>query len=243
MRSPEVVPDSRINLKKSPMPKGISAVSLSPTEVAWSSSVPGYEEEVPSWVAKSTLDAFTGGKADSPYEVPKRKFLDIRGKAVKVKNGRPLNPFGRTGRNQNLGLLWRFGASFAADGVVVCDDRVLLGKRIDNGLWALPGGFNDPGEALEISAKREVFEETNFRLPEQQKGGVLLAGPLVDIRNGDHSWMETIAFLYVVSRADVTEQVLRPKSDELEKLEWWLISQAAKQKLHAGHERIIQLIS
>lgn len=42
--------------------------------------------------------------------------------------------------------------------------RVLLGKRADNGHWALPGGGLDLGESLEACCVREVREETGLEV-------------------------------------------------------------------------------
>lgn len=54
--------------------------------------------------------------------------------------------------------------------VIVIDpqDRILLQLRTDNGMWGLPGGSMEPGESMEVVAKREMFEETG-----------LLAGELI----------------------------------------------------------------
>ncbi len=49
----------------------------------------------------------------------------------------------------------------AASAVVVNDaGRVLLQRRTDNGMWALPGGRMELGESLGDCAVRETFEET-----------------------------------------------------------------------------------
>ncbi|MFJ6483956.1 NUDIX hydrolase [Streptomyces sp. NPDC091682] len=49
----------------------------------------------------------------------------------------------------------------AASAVVVDEDgRVLLQRRTDNGMWALPGGKMDLGESIGECAIRETFEET-----------------------------------------------------------------------------------
>ncbi|KOX01006.1 NUDIX hydrolase [Streptomyces sp. NRRL B-1140] len=51
----------------------------------------------------------------------------------------------------------------AASVVVVDDDgRILLQRRRDNGMWALPGGAMHIGESLPECAVRETREETGF---------------------------------------------------------------------------------
>lgn len=52
----------------------------------------------------------------------------------------------------------------ACAGVLILDEenRILLLKRADNGLWAYPGGSMELGESFEECAKREVFEESGL---------------------------------------------------------------------------------
>ncbi|MGZ9931985.1 NUDIX hydrolase [Streptomyces sp. NC-S4] len=51
----------------------------------------------------------------------------------------------------------------AASAVVVASDgRVLLQRRADNGMWALPGGKMDLGESIGECAVRETLEETGI---------------------------------------------------------------------------------
>lgn len=53
--------------------------------------------------------------------------------------------------------LWLPGVS----AVVTRDDgRLLLGRRADNGQWAVISGIPDPGEEPAVAAAREVAEET-----------------------------------------------------------------------------------
>ncbi|WP_395292983.1 NUDIX domain-containing protein [Kitasatospora hibisci] len=53
-----------------------------------------------------------------------------------------------------------------AASVVVVDDagRVLLQRRTDNGMWALPGGVMELGESLGDCGIRETCEETGIRV-------------------------------------------------------------------------------
>lgn len=53
----------------------------------------------------------------------------------------------------------------AASVVVVGDGgRVLLQRRTDNGMWALPGGKMELGESLAGCGIRETLEETGIRI-------------------------------------------------------------------------------
>ena len=60
----------------------------------------------------------------------------------------------------NLGHISPNAGSNAA---VFRDGRVLLVRREDDGLWALPGGLVDVGEPLAEAAQRELLEEANVR--------------------------------------------------------------------------------
>ncbi|MFB7518048.1 NUDIX hydrolase [Streptomyces sp. NPDC056144] len=53
-----------------------------------------------------------------------------------------------------------------AASVVVVDEagRVLLHRRTDNGMWALPGGKMELGESLAGCGIRETFEETGVHV-------------------------------------------------------------------------------
>lgn len=50
--------------------------------------------------------------------------------------------------------------------VLDAEGRILLLQRADTGGWGLPGGFMDPGETLEETARREVMEEVGLKLGE-----------------------------------------------------------------------------
>ena len=44
------------------------------------------------------------------------------------------------------------------------ENHVLLQRRKDNGLWAIPGGRLEPGETPEDATRREVQEETGAEI-------------------------------------------------------------------------------
>jgi ADP-ribose pyrophosphatase YjhB (NUDIX family) len=53
----------------------------------------------------------------------------------------------------------------AVSGVVVDEaDRIVLQRRTDNGLWALPGGGMNIGESVADAITREVREETGYEV-------------------------------------------------------------------------------
>ena len=59
--------------------------------------------------------------------------------------------------------------SVATDVVLftICEKKlnILLVKRKDDGLWAIPGGFLQQGESLNQCAERELKEETGITVP------------------------------------------------------------------------------
>jgi 8-oxo-dGTP pyrophosphatase MutT (NUDIX family) len=54
------------------------------------------------------------------------------------------------------------GPLASGEAVVIRDGRLLLIRRVDDGLWALPGGITDPGETPAQTARRELWEEAGI---------------------------------------------------------------------------------
>lgn len=117
--------------------------------------------------------------------------------------GRPLHPwFTQMLTDSSIGVVlgkgayWHWGPNYTADSIIVCQNHVLLIKRGDTGLWALPGGHLDEGEEAASAAVREVAEETGLVIPESAKETEVYVGPVVDLRATAHAWPETTAILY-----------------------------------------------
>lgn len=67
------------------------------------------------------------------------------------------------------GLLARYHANHfdigplaSGEAAVFHKGKLLLIRRTDDGLWALPGGITDPGETLAETARRELKEEAGL---------------------------------------------------------------------------------
>ncbi|WP_341719908.1 NUDIX domain-containing protein [Micromonospora sp. FIMYZ51] len=134
-----------------------------------------------------------------------------------VHNGRPVNPVQRTGRvGRDLG---RWGENQAADPIVVADSPdgrvVLLIRRDDCGMWAIPGGMVDPGETAPQALVRELREETGVDLA-GLPCEIVWQGYVYDPRNSDEAWICSTAALYRLP-ATVTPHA---GSDALDAA-WW----------------------
>jgi len=79
-------------------------------------------------------------------------------------------------------LLWLPGVSAV---VVHEDGRLLLGRRSDNGLWAVVSGIPEPGEQPALAAVREVLEETGIHAVVQGLAAVSSGPDPVRYDNGD----------------------------------------------------------
>ncbi|PWK12822.1 NUDIX hydrolase [Tumebacillus permanentifrigoris] len=88
--------------------------------------------------------------------------------------------------------------------------RLLLNHRTDNGFWGLPGGIMEPGESLEETARREIWEEAGITVRELQLLDVY-SGPefFYTYPNGDQVHSVTAAYL-------ATEYTGELKADQTE---------------------------
>lgn len=103
--------------------------------------------------------------------------------------------------------LWLPGVS-----LVVLDDadRTLLGRRSDNGMWAVVSGIPEPGEQPGEAALRECVEETRVRPRILGVAQVHAEEPLA-FANGDRAVFMDICF---VARADASQVAAAGVGDE-----------------------------
>lgn len=82
----------------------------------------------------------------------------------------------------------------AVSAVVLDDDgRVLLGRRADNGRWAVVSGILEPGEEPAHAAVREVEEETGV-MAEVVALTAVTTSDVVDYPNGDRAQYLDVCF-------------------------------------------------
>lgn len=82
--------------------------------------------------------------------------------------------------------------------------RLLLQRRTDNGLWGLPGGGMEPGEALEETARREVREECGLEIEGLELFGVFSGERLhYKYPNGDEVYDVNVAYVARGARGEL----------------------------------------
>ena len=90
--------------------------------------------------------------------------------------------------------------------ILVLDEqnRLLMMKRSDNECWSVPGGSMEPGELVEVAAKREILEESNLEIGEMSLFGVF-SGPELFYKypNGDEVYNVIVVYLSRDWRGDV----------------------------------------
>ena len=73
--------------------------------------------------------------------------------------------------------------------------RVLMIHRIDNGLWALPGGGHEIGESIADTVVREVYEETGIHVAVERLTGIYTnSGHVMAYDDGEVRQQFSIAF-------------------------------------------------
>lgn len=171
--------------------------------------------------------------ADPEWSPSLARFVSLEGELARDDQGRPLNPWGRTGL-AGRGRLGRHGANFSADPILTrvregALETVLIQRR-DCGQWAIPGGMVDQGEDFRQAARRELLEETGLGLDFGPAVSVA-RGYVDDPRNTDHAWMESEAF-----HLHLNQGALQPVGgDDAREAAWVRVDRALMDRLYASH--------
>ena len=125
--------------------------------------------------------------------------------------------------------------------IFVTVDAVIVKKTTDNQLllikrkkepfqncWALPGGFVDENEDLEVAAKRELEEETQIKIDSLEQFGAF-GKPFRDPRG------HLISVAYF---AEVPEKTIAIASDDAKEVAWFPVNELPN--LAFDHQEIIE---
>lgn len=133
-------------------------------------------------------------------------------------------------------LLWMPGVSAV---VFHEDGRLLLGKRADNGLWAVVSGIPEPGEQPAIAAVREVSEETGIDIAVEGLAAVSSNPEPVRYGNGDRAQYLDLTFL---CRAVGTGDP-RVADDESTAVGWFKADELPQPMMKSSHGRIAHALA
>jgi ADP-ribose pyrophosphatase YjhB (NUDIX family) len=120
-------------------------------------------------------------------------------------------------------------AKVGVDGAVFDDDgRVLLIRRVDDGRWALVGGWCDPGEAPQDAITREFAEEVGAEARIEQLVGTY--GVPASVSNTTHG------FVAIIFLCSVASPRFTPAPHEVAEVAWCDID--AVPVWHHSHESL-----
>ena len=75
--------------------------------------------------------------------------------------------------------------------------RMLLVRRADNGRWAVPGGYMEPGESVAEACAREVKEECGLEVDVQELIAVYSSPDHLLVYEDGNKWQLIILHFYV----------------------------------------------
>lgn len=111
--------------------------------------------------------------------------------------------------------------------VRIPDGAILLIKRGDNSLWALPGGAQDLGESTTEAVIREVWEETGVRVRVTGLVGIY-SNPRHVIAYDDGEVRQEFS---IVFRAELTGGEIRPSAESVQ-VEWTRPERVSQLEIH-----------
>lgn len=177
--------------------------------------------------------------------------LSPLGEVVKFDDhNRPINPTHAQIDCNGRGTLGKWGPNQAADPIAIRKHKnryyVLVIKRKDTGMYALPGGMVDEGELVTETVVRELQEEAadvdHGKLLKllHENGQCLFKGINVsDPRNTRNAWMETVVYMFFIPQWMCETMKLRPQHDETTDSRWLRIDSSVY-KLYADHGLYLQ---
>lgn len=127
----------------------------------------------------------------------------------------------------------------AVEGAVFRDEKILLIRRRDDGLWALPGGLCEVGETLSQAVVRELWEEAGVH------GQVVRLLGMYDSRfRRTRSKMHLIGALFLLNTSDdprLHAEHAGPVSPMGETIDVGFFAEDQLPEFHPGHDIAVPL--
>jgi ADP-ribose pyrophosphatase YjhB (NUDIX family) len=149
-------------------------------------------------------------------------FMDVA-----VQSTRSLWRFGQT----VLGIIFRHPVPGTSIIPILPDGRIVLIRRRDNGLWALPGGMVDWGEDVPSAVGRELREETGLELVKIRRLVGVYSAPDRDPR---------IHSICIVVEADVRGDMDVQDTLEVMEIQAFPVNSLPPGKMSHDHSRQLQ---
>ena len=116
-------------------------------------------------------------------------------------------------RENRAGRLGRLAVGCSAAVFDATRERILLIRRADNGRWAVPGGYMEPGESMTEACAREVKEETGLDVRAARLVAVY-TNPHLALQYADGNCWQLVGLLFEAepcggSLASSTDEALR----------------------------------
>jgi ADP-ribose pyrophosphatase YjhB (NUDIX family) len=168
---------------------------------------------------------------DDPYQIQRnRRVLELAAQLQALTDTRPPDEIQRI-FSQDLGYLTPL--SVADTAVIDPEGKVLLIRRADDGLWALPGGACDNGETPAEAAAREVWEESGYQVEITRLLGVF-DSRLIGTQSSRHLYQLLFAAVPVAGEART--------SNETTEIGWFSWDTVPWDELSPGHHQRLQFV-
>ena len=104
--------------------------------------------------------------------------------------------------------------------IVISDDsKILMGKRLSSGLYGFPGGHLERLESWEECGRRELHEETNIDVPEENFK-FLVANNIIDPQTDFH-YLD----INLVCRYPRDQELINTEPEKCGGWEWWTLEE------------------
>lgn len=118
--------------------------------------------------------------------------------------------------------------------------NVLVGRKPGREEWQFPGGFRDPRETNEFSAKRELMEECNLQL-ELDRFQYMGSMFIDDVRYRE-SCHKITTNLFVVHDIRPDEAAIAKAGDDLAEVKWIPFEKEQLQNIRPIHQPIFDIV-